>query len=66
MQRENLLQYHDSEKGEEPQGLEVTVVDSGENLEVDAELLGAWTALNYEWQLNGQVRAALNDAMVCK
>ena len=38
--RKNLDDYHPD--GAEPEGLEVSIVDSGENLELDEALLGRW------------------------
>ena len=52
--RANLADYDPDDQ--EPDGLEITVVDSGEKMELDEALLGRWLAETMELHLNGQVR----------
>ncbi|CAK0870327.1 unnamed protein product, partial [Prorocentrum cordatum] len=55
---DNLSAYDDT--GREPEGMEVKVVEQHGPLYLDKALLGKWTALNLELQLNGQVRHFLD------
>ena len=59
--RKNHDDYHPD--GAEPEGLEVSIVDSGGNLELDEALLGRWLGESMELQLNGQVRLKLEEEM---
>ena len=54
--RTNLLQYSDTEHGEEPEGLEVSVVEQEELVSLDFNLFKIWLAVSHEFQLNLQVR----------
>ena len=54
--QDNLLQYSDTEHGEEPEGLEVSVVEQEEILSLDFNLFKIWLAVSHEFQLNLQVR----------
>ena len=49
--------------GNEPEGMDVTVVGQHEQCVVDASLLGRWTDLTLQLQLNCQVRQLLEEEL---
>ena len=53
---ENLLQFSDTEEGEEPQGLEVHVVEQTPWERVERKLFAMWMSCNLELQMAAEVR----------
>ena len=57
VKRENLAQYSNTEQGEEPEGMQVIVVEQEQLQLLDFSLFRSWMALSQALQINVQIRA---------
>ena len=60
---ENLQQYADSEEGEEPDGLQVQVVDQAPSERIEKKLFAMWMSTSLELQMAAKVRLLHEPAM---